>query len=246
VVESALEPALARCGAKVAHTYFLEPNLATGHVQNQAAITTMQSDPEATALLCICGPAMGQFHAAMEERNYYPEQLMPGNSMTDLDSVAQSFSSPLGCPSGSNCQAENMFGLSQFGPPEPRFEGVGTRIWRAAGKSGNPPYARVDLDWSYWSMLASLIQAAGPDLTPAALEQAAVVLPARGGGTASQPLRQFRPGSHHWISDMRVVYWSSTRPSPYNGVAGSWVQVGSRIEPGTTPTGALELPAKPR
>ncbi len=246
LVEDVLAPALERCGAEIAHTVYLVPNLATANTQNQAAITTMQSPPTATSLLCICAPAMAQFHAAMQQRNYYPEQLMPGNAMTDLDSVAQSFSGPLGCPSGSNCQADNMIGLSQYGASVPRFAGSGTRVWKAAGYEGNPPYPRVDVDWTYWNMLASLIQAAGPDLTPAALQSGASSLGFTGGGDTGQPLRGFPAGVHSWIQDMRTVYWSTVTPSPYNDLAGSWVQMGPRLIPGRVPAREFVAPDKPR
>ena len=247
VVTSVLEPALAQCGAEVAHTFFVEPNIQRAAEQNRAAIETMRRNPTATTVLCICGPAMALLHAQMQEENYYPEHLNPGNSLTDLDSVAQFFTGPLGCPSRRDCQAENMFGLAEFGPQEPRNQGVGSRVWRAAGNRGSPPYPRVDLDWTYWNMLASLIQQAGPHLTPAALERAAAELPAVGGGTSGHPLRWFGSDSHSWIRDMRAVYWSTTKPSPYNRTTGTWVQVGgSRFDLGATPAGPLVLPPKPR
>jgi hypothetical protein len=102
-------------------------------------------------------------------------------------------------------------------------------------------------DWEYFNMIATLIQGAGPTLTPATMEAGAFKAGFIGGGTTGRVKRGFAPGQYFWNHDMRVVYWSTKKMSAFNNTAGGWVQV----EPGRRELGgygslSLALPPKPR
>ena len=84
-------------------------------------------------------------------------------------------------------------------------------------------------------MIGTMLQAAGPRLTPqtmAAGVQKNPVIP----GNISTPSRGLN-GDWSWYNDMRLVYWDSTKPSPVNDKPGTYVDVtpGKRYLPGQYP-----------
>jgi hypothetical protein len=99
-------------------------------------------------------------------------------------------------------------------------------------------------------MVASLLQAAGSNLTPASVEASAARLGLL--GSASDALaspRLFDPanGDYTWNDGLREIYWATKRASPYNGAPGSWVGMGPWYVGGGFPTGKFgPLPPKPR
>jgi hypothetical protein len=101
------------------------------------------------------------------------------------------------------------------------------KIWRA--QTGNKPLpisaATLDIVWNDWNMFASLVQNAGPILTPARMQSAAPDMGMRGGGTTGHPMKGFARGSWCWIKDVRVVYWDKAKKSPYNGKPGTYIQI---------------------
>jgi hypothetical protein len=77
-------------------------------------------------------------------------------------------------------------------------------------------------------MIANLIEAAGPKLTPQTMAAQAPSLGAVGGpGTPDEQL-SFRPNNGYWTRDAKLIYWNSGLTSRYNGVAGAYLQVGDR------------------
>jgi hypothetical protein len=60
-----------------------------------------------------------------------------------------------------------------------------------------------------------------------------------GGGATGHYEVGFSPGNYNWTQDAEVAYWDSTRPSSYNGVAGTYVPIeGGRYLPNQYPTAA--------
>ncbi|MEY2433019.1 MAG: hypothetical protein QOC92_2744, partial [Acidimicrobiaceae bacterium] len=79
-----------------------------------------------------------------------------------------------------------------------------------------------------WLMMANLIQAAGPNLTPDTMAAQSTSLGATGGpGTPDERL-EFRQGNGYWTRDVRLIYWNPHLTSGYNGDPGAYLQVGDR------------------
>jgi hypothetical protein len=96
-------------------------------------------------------------------------------------------------------------------------------------------------------MIGSLIQNAGPTLTPANMQARSPALGTVGGGPAAgNALLGFGPGDHQWAQDNRVFYWSSTTTSSYNGKPGTFISIeGNRFNLGQYPT-LTQPPIPPR
>ena len=107
--------------------------------------------------------------------------------------------------------------------------------------TGPEPGARDDRDTvriaQEFTMMASLIENTGPNLTPANMAGRAPALGAVGGGTTGHSLLQFAPNDFQWTQDARVVFWSKTTPSSYNNTPGTFLPIeGSRFNLGQYPT----------
>jgi hypothetical protein len=91
-----------------------------------------------------------------------------------------------------------------------------------------------------WTMLASLIENAGPNLTPAIMQARAPLMPAVGGGSSGLPLLLFAKGDYQWTQDARIVYWDKYGHSSYDSPPeyGTWTQVGPRCNVGQYPAAA--------
>jgi hypothetical protein len=232
------------CGSAVAHTYDASNDISTAAAQKSAAIAAMRQSPSATTVLCLCNPVGASFVYQEEQQDsYYPENVIAGTVYIDNDDSGQSFMTGTSCPNGNGCEFRTAVGLSSTEPREPVGRDVGTRVWHAAGRTGAAPFPGASLDWDYYGLMATLLQGAGPSLTPAHVEQGAFATPARGGGSTGHALRGFSPGSYAWNQDMVRVYWDAKRTSRFNGLPGTFVAVGSRITLGHYPTGPPPFPA---
>jgi hypothetical protein len=257
-VEVDLAAALAECGAGYGQkTYFYAQDITTADQQRRAAVLRMRQAPghngasgPATSIVCMCDLVAPAFLFAEEQtQNYWPENIVPGTGLMDGDVAAQAYMGTLGCPFGRPCNYEDAFGISSIGPQEPENQDVGSRVWQAGGGSGNTPMASASAStaWEYYNMIATLLQGAGPNLTPANMEAGAFATPAR--GDATHPMRSFFPGNYGWITDMRVVYWSPDTPAAYNGEPGAYIDLYDRrfaLEDWGDAPAELQLPAKPR
>jgi hypothetical protein len=244
-----LRAELAKCGADYGgRFYFYAQDITTADQQRRAAVLKMRSDGVATSIMCFCDLVAPAFlYAEEQQQNYYPENLVVGSGFMDSDAASQAYMGTLGCPVAARpCTFEDAFGLSSIAAQEPQFQDRGSRVWQAAGGGGQPPYASVTSDWDYFNMIASIIQMAGPSITPQTVAEGAVRLGCRGGGDSGQVLRCFEPGSYTWNQDMRPVYWSTKTASPYNGEAGSYIELGPRIRLGEYPASKWSMPGKPR
>jgi hypothetical protein len=239
-VKNVLYPALAKCGVSVTHEYFYAQDINTAAQQVAAGIAAMDTPTNpATIVLCLCDAVAPAFLYEGEDANrYYPENVIATDQGMDLDKAAQSYESGLGCPSKNPCEFDNAFGLSPNGQQQPQSNNEGTRIYAAGGGTNLPADPLVTGVFAQdYVMLASLIENAGPALTPANMFAKATALPAVGGGATGQALLQWTPGVGSWQQDVRVVYWDKNKTSPYNGQPGTFVQIeGGRYNLGEYPT----------
>ena len=247
-----LKRELAKCGAKVSHEYYYAQDIARAEEQRRLAVARMREAPESTTIMCFCDLVAPLFlYQTCEEQRYYPEHIMVGAGFMDADAAAQAYDHTLP-PEGH--QFENAFGLASTAEQEFRDSNDANRIWKAAGNAGVIPsrYGSATADWQYYAMLATMIQAAGPNLTPATMEAGAFALGVRGGSAQTlDPLinqRSFRQGDYTWNDDMREVYWSTTRQSRYNRETGTYVTLNNnrRFNIGQYPGGEITIPQKPR
>jgi hypothetical protein len=95
-------------------------------------------------------------------------------------------------------------------------------------------------------MLANLLQAAGPDLTPANLAAQAPSLGSVGGPGTPDELLELANGSGFWTQDAKLVYFNKNAPSAYNGEPGAYIQVGDRVKLGGWQPSGSGQPNVPR
>jgi hypothetical protein len=248
-VEVDLKQEIQKCGVGYGgRFYFYAQDITTADQQRRAAVLKMRSDGVATSIMCFCDLVAPSFlYSEEQQESYYPENLIVGSGFMDADASSQAYMGTLGCPlAGRPCTFEDAFGISSITGQEPKFKDRGSRVWAAGGGKGNPPYESVTADWDYFNMIASILQMAGPAVTPETVAQGATRLGCRGGGATGQILRCFEPGSYSWNQDMRPVYWSTKTTSPYNGEAGSYVELGPRKKYGEWPAAKWTMPGKPR
>lgn len=249
VVREVLYPELAKCGESVdGHEYFYEQNVATAAQQSQAGTAVMNSPQNpATSVVCFCDPVAPQFsYNAAATANYWPEALFATNQAMDTDPTGQSYMGDLACPQGDRgCSFDGALGLGTAERAVPPDQLAGMKVWAAAGKGQAPLSPLVmEIFWANYNMLGSLVQAAGPQLTPVTMAQGAPRLGPRGGGDTGRPLRAFVGGELSWTQDVHVTYWAKGRKSPFNGVTGSFVQAygGKRFGLGQLPKGDPAVP----
>jgi hypothetical protein len=159
-------------------------------------------------------------------QNYYPEWMLIGVAQTDFDSWAQLWDP--------KAITNHLFGLSQaaaYGTLMSPSSDAGQSL----GKIGLP--MNIDSVTDYYLLLSMFdqLQAAGPDLTPAAIGVATAKLPESTG-----PFGTWHYGStHSAIIDSREIYWDASAPSPGDGKAGTYQQIygGQRFQSGQFPTG---------
>ena len=246
-----LKGELAKCGADKFPTYFYKQDISTAQQQRSAGVAAMRQGG-ATSVLCLCDLVAPTFlYLQEQEDNYFPENLIGGAGFMDTDEVSQSYDRDTSCSANFGntrpCAFLGAFGLSSINAQEPLNEDTGSRVWRAGGGQGNPPFTSVTVQWDYLNMIGGLIQGAGPDLNPGTMEVGAFRAGVRGGGDTNMVARGFKPGTYTWAQDMRVVYWSNKSISARNNENGTYIQIqGNRKMLGQYPNARLELPAMPR
>jgi hypothetical protein len=249
VVKEVLYPALAKCGESVSgHEYFYEQNVNTAAQQFQAGTANMntQQNP-ATSVVCLCDAVAPQFlYNAFKRNNYWPEVLLASNQSMDTDAPAQSYMADFACPPpGDGCSFDGALGLGAAEASVPAEKLSGVRVFKANSTSAVPlPPTVMDAWWQNYNMLGSLIQSAGPNLTPANMAAAATRLGSRGGGTTGFSRRAFEKGELSWTQDVFVTYWTKNKKSPFNGELGAFTQAygGKRFGLGQIPKGDPAVP----
>lgn len=268
-IEKDLRAALqAGCGATIAHTYYYAQDISTADQQRRAGVAKMRENPEATTVLCYCDLVAPAFlYQTQEEQKYRPENVLAGSGFMDSDKAARAYDTLL--PGDPTCECDpnnpnkrggnnvfvNAFGLSQIEAQEPFGKDVFSRVWKASqgglppcrscGDPNTAPYEASSQKWEYYSMLATLLQQAGPNLSPKTVAIGASLTPPRGTGERRQRSVNPSKGDFTWTDNMRQVYWSPTRPSSFDGKKGSYVDLypGRRFNLGQY-AGTLSLPPK--
>ncbi|HET6875087.1 MAG TPA: hypothetical protein VFH70_09925, partial [Acidimicrobiales bacterium] len=233
----------AGCGDHVYHTYDASNDLSTAAEQMQASVAAMRQNPPSTTVLCLCNPVGAEFvYNEMQQQQYYPEIVYAGTVYTDLDDAGQAMMSGSACPSGRACTFAKAFGLQTSDPRQPVGHDTAQRVWTASGRTGAAPFSGAELDWEYWNMVATLLEGAGPDLTPANMAQGAFATPPVGGGSTGHPLRAFSRSSYAWTQDARLTYWDPTRTSSFNQKTGTYLPVTGWTDAGSWPKGLRGVP----
>ncbi len=222
--------------------YPYESNIETGAQQSNAITQAMIAD-RITTVICMCDPIAPAFRMANQTRNgYFPEIMIAGNGLLDYDKIGRLYDSQ---------QMAHAFGPSHLGWPEPLETMPASQVWRAAGNSGNACSA-CNLPWSYYSIVGSMLQNAGPNLTPWTVEAGMQRAADRGGwaetgGDPVQTLIRFSEPDYSGVSDAREVYWDPQAISPIDGRPGSWVPTfgGQRWTLGSWPS-TFDIPVAPQ
>ncbi len=257
-IKTVLKPELQKCGATVAHEFYYAQDIARAEEQRRLGIAKMRESNnggESTSIMCFCDAVAPLFlYRTAQEQNYFPEHIVVGIGANDSDAIGQSYDtgSTL-CP---DCrQYENAFGLRSIPQLERFTNNQASRLYKA--KAGKLPidfdkYKTAIGEFNYYALVGTLIQGAGPNLTPANVEKGAFAQGSRGGFADLNDIhinkRGFKPGNYGWFNDMDMVYWSQTAMSEAMGKKGAYVQIdGRRFDAGEYPEGELNFPqAKPR
>jgi hypothetical protein len=244
IVVDDLKTQLAACGDSVAAEYYYSSDPTSAAQQAQAGLDIMRSAGVTSLAFLADSAGPGFFYALEQSNNYYPETLVSGAGRQDTDSVGQGYSKDGGtaCPAGKPCSFDTAFGIGPVREP-PSDQGPATKIWHAAGNQGSVPSDADDTNWEHYRLLATLLQAAGPNLTPANIDQGIRTYPAR--GDDQHTLLGFDHGGYSWSQDTRIVYWDRHATSTVNGKQGAFIQVGSRLSlGGFAPDGLGTLPPR--
>ena len=182
-----------------------------------------------------------------DRQQYFPEHLIGGQNQNDADIVGRL---------DATAQRGNRFGIG-FRPaahPLPQHD------FRRAANDARPGYEPTYITEGPYlalAMFAKMVQLAGPNLTPATIEQGAHGMPQLGGYENPNPWPGWKccdPLVPKWHlggqtnysaqGDAREIYWSDTAISPDDGQPGAWVCVNNcrRYEPGKWPKGEPKQP----
>ena len=214
----------------------------------------MRENPESTTI-AFFGDAVAPvfLYRTAQEQSYFPEHIVVGFGGMDSDAAGQGYS--FGSTLCAEChQFENAFGLASIPQLRNVSDNEAVAVYKAGGGTKNidwTKYVTALGDLNYLILDATLIQGAGPTLTPANVEKGAFAAGLRGGSPESLDFRfnkrGFKPGSYAWFQDMSEVYWSSTEKSDFNGKAGSYHELGDRrYSQGEYVPGDPAIPDKPR
>lgn len=222
-------------------TYQSDINRATE--QTRATVAGL-IEKKITTVTCMCDPIAPVFSTqGMTQNNYYPEHMLAGMGLLDYDVLGRLYD---------QAQWAHAFGPSQLAEPVPFDQSDAARIWRAAGKPGLP-CAACNLLSGYMSLVASMINVAGPNLNPGTVEAALVGRNysrggwAETGGQAGVYLIKFGQNDYNAISDFREVYWDSTARSTIDGKAGAYVSMNKgRRYAGGELDGSFTIAPKPQ
>lgn len=248
-----LKAELAKCGAKVEHEYYYAQDIARAEEQRRLGVARMREAPEATSIMFFGDAVAPVFlYRTCEEQKYYPEQVFVGSSLMDTDRATQEYDGTLN-PGGR--QMDNAFGIGTQPEVRGANQSMPGRILKAVGDNKPIPdnYATAENDMGYFLTIGQMIQAAGPNLTPANVERGMFAQPGRGGATQGivdlfLNGRSWKPNDYTAVDDVREIYFSKKKTSAFNGKVGAWVDVhnGKRFLPGQFPSGLLEIPDSPR
>lgn len=229
-----LRSALRRCGVRLTEVQ----EEATNDPQRNGvnAIVTMR-DAGVTSLLCLCSitDTRGKYMPAASGQGYQPEWLLTTYGGNDLDN---SFSGGNAPPD----QNSHVLGLTFRNKLLPKQDMPWYWAVREADPSQDPAgntYYASNSRYYQLLLLASAIQLAGPDLTPASfrrgLQQAAFPNPGAGGPPYYQARVVFPAPRYVMTEDAAMFWYDPNRPGTVDPtVPGSvcYVDRGRRVPPG--------------
>ncbi len=214
-------------------------NTATAAQQSTTNVSKYKAAGATTALWMAdpIAPAYGTKAAASQ--NWYPENVIAGGGLLDYDALAQTYD---------QSEWAHAFGPSDLGTTKPIGQTDAGRIWKAEGKSGNPN-ANANLLTTYFLTLSGGIMAAGPKLTPLTYEYGMLTTPGYDEWAKwhdpSLFYVKFGKNDYTGISDIREVYYSTSRKSTTNGRNGAYVPLngGRRYQVNQIPKGEPNMPS---
>jgi hypothetical protein len=192
----------------------------------------------ATTIVLACDPISAIFLTqAASAQQYFPEWLLIGVALTDIDNLAQLYDQQ---------QVDgHLFGMSQLGAT-PKLIGPDSeagRLYKLVSGETIPD----GTSGGYTGLLQiwNLLQAAGPNLTPGSIAAGAVTIPPAGApdfpfgywSYADGPDGTPGAGDHTAVDDSREIYWTSKYVSTETGKAGTYIETygGRRFRNGEWP-----------
>lgn len=201
------------CGGGVKAVYQYAQDIDRAQEQRKAGLAKMR-EAGVTFLTCICDAIAPYFMIITEDEDqYWPENFLTGTGYMDHDFVGRLYDV--------STTWNRAWGISTLPVLEPLSGDDAARVWRAAERSGNPPYTAAVGDWSYYQMVAEGLHLAGPNLTPETFEQGMFRTSHQGVGPGRVGL-SFGSSNHGWIDDVKEIYWSKTATSNLDGRPGAY------------------------
>ena len=209
--------------------YEYQSDITTAEQQSNTIVAGLISD-HITTVVCLCDPIAPVFLTnTMNGNRYHPEHLMTGSGLLDYDALAQLYE---------KSEWDHAFGLSELTDAIPFEQSDAVKAWQDSGTPGTPDKTE-NLNWAYFSAMATAFQDAGPKLTPASFRDGLFKAAAQGGDHFHALIAFGHPNDYTGIKDAREVWYCSTTTSPINGNAGAYVSVdgGRRRQLGEQPAG---------
>jgi hypothetical protein len=186
------------------------------------AIVKFSADHDTTIILACDGISPQFLTQGAKQQNYHPEWEIIGVAGTDTDSTAASWD-----------QTEvngHLFGMSEIGDFAKLMSpsGEAARAWFEASGEKTLPNTGPMVEYYNLVDIFSLIQAAGPVLTPANAAKGIRTYPNGGGAAAPNGTWSFAH-DHTATIDEREIYWNGTHYLQTYG--------GKRFQSGQWPSG---------
>ncbi|MGH9158142.1 MAG: ABC transporter substrate-binding protein [Acidimicrobiales bacterium] len=186
-----------------------------------------------TTVVLFTDPALPYFlTGAATQQDYWPEWLVTGTVLTDVDVVGQFYD-----------QDQWQFAAGQSFLSD-LYQGNESESYRAykAIRSDEPAITR-DLYYFPLLMLFIGLQMAGPNLTPETFQAGMFSYPPRNGSLGRW---SFAPGDYTAVDDAREIYYDRNALSAFNGRAGRYITLhgGRRFRGASWPAG-VAVPVPP-
>lgn len=202
------------------YSYTLDLSTLSDQANNLAA--RLRSDGITTIALTTDPLLPLLLTARLGQQDYYPEWLVSGAGLTDLDVVGQLYD-PV--------QWSNAFGFTYFAEQQP----VGSSYAYHAFKSIHPdaePIFGIEGLYYFMYLLTIGLHMAGPNLTP---ETFAAGMHAYPGGSGPAGTWGFPDGEFTPYRDSREIRWDPDAVSVFNSQPGAYVSDQTRYGPGQWP-----------
>ena len=189
-------------GGTIKHRYNYVLDVARFPDQAAQAAVQFQS-AGVTTLINACDTISSQLLTeAADKQGWGPEWYIIGVALQDSNGTARTFND--------NAVNGHLFGMSQLGPDAKVLgkDAEAYRAFKAANPGVEPPRGSLQL---YAPLLHffSMLQAAGPILTPQNIARGVSRMPPGGGAEGAYGTWSMR-GDHTQIDDSREIYWDHT------------------------------------